>query len=193
MNLHILQRSSKFLRWYDQFLLKLDELQQLAHGAGHGAGGGGQLGVEQLARLRRVGFVVGSEQQHGAVEQQVEVGGHALPVGGQFFGGGLPFVLLLQLVESPGYLIGEPHFIKRQAYNAALLGQGLQHRYAEGLAQPDLLLPVPLAKRRLRERGFNQAGMLTRWLSSQLGIACDERVLAGGQPLRVGEATAGRR
>ncbi|WP_339470701.1 ComF family protein [Pseudomonas capeferrum] len=60
---------------------------------------------------------------------------------------------------------------------AELLGQGLQHRYAEGLAQPDLLLPVPLAKRRLRERGFNQAGMLARWLASQLGIDCDERLL----------------
>ncbi|MGE8304156.1 MAG: ComF family protein [Pseudomonas kermanshahensis] len=60
---------------------------------------------------------------------------------------------------------------------AELLGHDLQHRYAEGLMQPDLLLPVPLAKRRLRERGFNQAGMLTRWLSAQLGIGCDERLL----------------
>jgi len=34
-----------------------------------------------------------------------------------------------------------------------------------------------LAKRRLRERGFSQAGMLTRWLSAQLGIGCDERLL----------------
>lgn len=43
--------------------------------------------------------------------------------------------------------------------------------------RPDLLLPVPLAKRRLRERGFNQAGMLGRWLSTQLGLTCDERLL----------------
>jgi ComF family protein len=40
-----------------------------------------------------------------------------------------------------------------------------------------LLLPVPLARRRLRERGFNQAGLLARWLSRQLAIACDERLL----------------
>ncbi|MNG88380.1 DNA utilization protein GntX [compost metagenome] len=60
---------------------------------------------------------------------------------------------------------------------AELLGHGLLHRYAEGLAQPDLLLPVPLARRRLRERGFNQAGLLARWLSRQLAIACDERLL----------------
>ncbi|MBV4493518.1 ComF family protein [Pseudomonas oryzicola] len=61
---------------------------------------------------------------------------------------------------------------------AQMLGHGLLHRFAEGLARPDLLLPVPLARRRLRERGFNQAGMLARWLSAQLGIRCDERLLA---------------
>jgi len=60
---------------------------------------------------------------------------------------------------------------------AELLGFGLLHRFAEGLPRPDLLLPVPLAKRRLRERGFNQAGMLGRWLSTQLGLPCDERLL----------------
>ncbi|MEX5587752.1 phosphoribosyltransferase family protein [Pseudomonas urmiensis] len=57
---------------------------------------------------------------------------------------------------------------------AQLLGHELQHRFAEGLAKPDQLLPVPLAARRLRQRGFNQAGMLARWLSRQLGIPCDE-------------------
>lgn len=60
---------------------------------------------------------------------------------------------------------------------AELLGQGLQYRYAEGLPRPDLLLPVPLARRRLRERGFNQAGMLGRWLSSHVGVTCNERLL----------------
>ncbi|AYG43128.1 ComF family protein [Pseudomonas sp. Leaf58] len=60
---------------------------------------------------------------------------------------------------------------------AELLGHGLLHRIAEGLPRPDLLLPVPLAKRRLRERGFNQATMLGRWLAAQLGVRCDERLL----------------
>jgi len=60
---------------------------------------------------------------------------------------------------------------------AEMLSHGLQHRYAEGLAKPDLLLPVPLARRRQRERGFNQAGMLARWLSKALAIRCDERLL----------------
>lgn len=37
-----------------------------------------------------------------------------------------------------------------------------------------LLLPVPLQVQRLRERGFNQAGELARWLSPQLGIPWSE-------------------
>jgi len=60
---------------------------------------------------------------------------------------------------------------------AEMLSSGLQHRYAEGLARPDLLLPVPLARRRQRERGFNQAGLLARWLSKRLAIALNERLL----------------
>lgn len=60
---------------------------------------------------------------------------------------------------------------------ATLLGQALEHRYHEGLARPDLLLPVPLAKGRLRQRGFNQAGMLARWLASHLQLPCNEQLL----------------
>jgi ComF family protein len=60
---------------------------------------------------------------------------------------------------------------------AELLGQALQHRYEDDLDRPDALLPVPLAKRRLRKRGFNQAAMLARWLGSSLGLTCDEQLL----------------
>ncbi|WP_060482893.1 ComF family protein [Pseudomonas sp. NBRC 111119] len=60
---------------------------------------------------------------------------------------------------------------------AEQLGQALLHQFAEGLPRPHLLLPVPLARRRLRERGFNQAAMLARWLSAQLSVRCDERLL----------------
>jgi len=55
---------------------------------------------------------------------------------------------------------------------AQLLSQHLQHRFAEGLARPDLLLPVPMSSLRLRRRGFNQAAMLAHWLAAFLGIAC---------------------
>ena len=57
------------------------------------------------------------------------------------------------------------------------LAHHLEHAFAEGLPRPDLLLPVPLARRRLRQRGFNQAQMLADWLSRPLGIATDARAL----------------
>jgi ComF family protein len=60
---------------------------------------------------------------------------------------------------------------------ADVLGEYLQHRFDEGLAKPDVLLPVPLARKRLRQRGFNQAAMLARWLSQSLDLPCEEQVL----------------
>ncbi|NBA96364.1 ComF family protein [Pseudomonas sp. R5(2019)] len=60
---------------------------------------------------------------------------------------------------------------------AELLGQWLAHRFSEGLHRPERLLPVPMASRRLRQRGFNQAAMLADWLGSSLGIAVDSHVL----------------
>ncbi|MFB4392354.1 MULTISPECIES: ComF family protein [unclassified Pseudomonas] len=63
------------------------------------------------------------------------------------------------------------HLLARQ------LGMALQHRYAEGLPRPERLLPVPLARGRLRQRGFNQAGMIAQWLSADLGVRCDQRLL----------------
>lgn len=53
---------------------------------------------------------------------------------------------------------------------AELLGQFLRYRFDEGLPQPDSLLAVPLSRQRLRQRGFNQAGMLAQWLGRQLQI-----------------------
>ncbi|PWY50319.1 MULTISPECIES: ComF family protein [Pseudomonas] len=60
---------------------------------------------------------------------------------------------------------------------AELLAQSLQHRFSEDLAQPDALMPVPLARKRLRQRGYNQAAMLARWLGEILQIPCDETSL----------------
>ena len=40
------------------------------------------------------------------------------------------------------------------------------------LALPDLIIPVPLHKKRLRERGFNQALMLAKPLAKQLKTQC---------------------
>ena len=41
----------------------------------------------------------------------------------------------------------------------------------------DLLIPVPLHPRRLRERGFNQSLLLARHLSKRLGLPCEAEVL----------------
>jgi ComF family protein len=60
---------------------------------------------------------------------------------------------------------------------AELLAHFLQHRFDEDLPRPDALIPVPLATKRLRQRGFNQAAMLARWLGARLDIACDESLL----------------
>ncbi len=57
------------------------------------------------------------------------------------------------------------------------LGLHLQHAFTDGLPQPDLLVPVPLARRRLRQRGFNQAQMLARWLGGALKLPVDEHLL----------------
>ena len=59
-----------------------------------------------------------------------------------------------------------------------LLGHALHHRFDNTeLSRPDCLLPVPMARKRLRERGYNQALMLARWLSDDLGIDLDEHLL----------------
>ena len=61
---------------------------------------------------------------------------------------------------------------------ANLMGRHLQHRFDNtGLVRPDCLLPVPMARKRLRERGYNQAVMLARWLSADLDIQYDEQLL----------------
>ena len=58
-----------------------------------------------------------------------------------------------------------------------LLSQHLQHAFDEGLVRPDLLLPVPLAERRQRQRGFNQAALLGQWLSEQLHLPVQQHWL----------------
>ncbi|NBF13043.1 ComF family protein [Pseudomonas sp. Fl4BN1] len=60
---------------------------------------------------------------------------------------------------------------------AELLCQLLHFRFDEGLPRPDCLLPVPLSRQRLRQRGFNQAGMLARWLGEQLQLTVEPHLL----------------
>ncbi|MGH8352941.1 MAG: ComF family protein [Pseudomonas sp.] len=60
---------------------------------------------------------------------------------------------------------------------AGLMSQHLLHSFAEGLPRPECLLPVPLAAKRLRRRGFNQSALLARWLSQSLQLPLEERLL----------------
>lgn len=64
------------------------------------------------------------------------------------------------------------------------LARWLAHRLAERVrntltedARPTLLLPVPLAPRRLRQRGFNQAWEITRHLAKHLDCLADPMLL----------------
>ena len=58
-----------------------------------------------------------------------------------------------------------------------LLARHLRHAYREDLSRPELLLPVPLGRRRQRQRGFNQAALLARWLGPALDLPVRERWL----------------
>jgi ComF family protein len=51
-----------------------------------------------------------------------------------------------------------------------------------GFDPPDVLVPVPLHRTRLRERGFNQALELARPAAQALGIPLDPEVLARARP-----------
>lgn len=55
---------------------------------------------------------------------------------------------------------------------AQLLARHLEEAFDAGLQPPDLLLPVPLAVKRQRQRGFNQAELLARRLAGDLGLDC---------------------
>jgi ComF family protein len=66
----------------------------------------------------------------------------------------------------------------------SFFGEGMAEalqRYWGGTSL-DLLLPVPLHRQRLRERGFNQALLLVKDLSRRTGIPCDKRILQKKKP-----------
>lgn len=76
------------------------------------------------------------------------------------------------------------HLIQKLKFNAQLhLARLLGERLAEHIARhvtqpPQVILPVPLHRSRLRERGFNQALELARPIAHRLDIALDYRSCA---------------
>lgn len=60
------------------------------------------------------------------------------------------------------------------------LAATLGHILASSVLAPgphDLVVPVPLHKTRLRQRGFNQAAVLGKWLAGRRGVPLDPFVL----------------
>ncbi|MBE9396489.1 ComF family protein [Pontibacterium sp. N1Y112] len=70
-------------------------------------------------------------------------------------------------------LIAQIKYHDKPVYMAALAE--LMARHLSNAPQPDVLIPVPLHRSRLRERGYNQAEILARGVGRQLGIPvrCD--------------------
>ncbi|MFQ5488395.1 MAG: ComF family protein, partial [Gammaproteobacteria bacterium] len=82
---------------------------------------------------------------------------------------------VFQYAEPVSSLIQGLKFHGRLSY-ARLLGELMASHLETALfTAPRLLLPVPLHRRRLRERGYNQALELARPIARQLGIPLDYR------------------
>lgn len=60
---------------------------------------------------------------------------------------------------------------------SALLAQHLNYYFAEGGQRPDLMVAVPLAKGRQRQRGYNQAQMICDWLHKPLQLNNPQQLL----------------
>lgn len=72
------------------------------------------------------------------------------------------------------------HLVQRFKYHAAVdLAPALADRLADavGASPVDVVVPMPMAPRRLAERGFNQAWELARRVAHRLGLAADPRLL----------------
>lgn len=69
--------------------------------------------------------------------------------------------------------------LKREPFIAKRLKNLLVSRFQTSEFQDATkIIPVPLSKKRFLERGFNQAAVLSKILSKQIGLAVDEQSLA---------------
>jgi ComF family protein len=80
------------------------------------------------------------------------------------------------------YALPVDHFIRELKFHqqlglARLLGEQLAGKLATEKTRPDLIIPVPLHRARLRERGYNQALEIARPLARSLGVPLDFRSL----------------
>ena len=73
-----------------------------------------------------------------------------------------------------------------------ILGEILNRRTRKFLIQNSLVIPVPLAAKRQRERGFNQAALLGQYLAKKNGLAFDSEILLKIKNTASQVKTAGR-
>ena len=90
---------------------------------------------------------------------------------------------LLTQVRAP-FLYVEPtsrliHRLKYDGYFALAkpLAATMSNHWPVWAQPPELMLPVPLHKRRRRQRGFNQSALLAKYLARETGIEFDEKSL----------------
>lgn len=69
--------------------------------------------------------------------------------------------------------------LKRTPHLSPRLARWLEIACRDSFDEPaDVIIPVPLSRRRLKERGFNQAAVIGRHLSRRMSIPMDEHSLA---------------
>ncbi|MBE7426177.1 MAG: ComF family protein [Burkholderiaceae bacterium] len=71
--------------------------------------------------------------------------------------------------------------VELAAVLARVVERALRHAWRDGEARPTLLLPVPLSRERLRERGYNQAWEVARRLGRRLRIEATPALLQRGR------------
>ena len=74
------------------------------------------------------------------------------------------------------------HDLAAGALLADLVCETLKATFAAGTTRPELILPVPLHTRRLRERGYNQSLELAKRIAPALGLSIDAEALHRSRP-----------
>jgi len=93
----------------------------------------------------------------------------------------------LFVYENPiAYLIGEMKFQQRLSVAAVFAEQLKNHFQEEDLEHgvPELIIPMPLYKKRLVERGFNQSLEIAKPLAKSLGIPLAKKLVERSKPTK---------
>ncbi len=98
---------------------------------------------------------------------------------------GVPVRSALMHSGSGGRLVHRLKFDRVRAA-AALAAEVMHSHLGDWLGSSDLLVPMPLSRKRLRERGFNQAMLIARQLSRRTGVPLGRLLARSHRPTQVG-------